>query len=96
MSAYVMSLWALAFALIGQSLATGWATESFLRKGLSSGLRRAWMAMAVAALLLTLYHGATLELALRTGLYDLQQALLASVVSTFFALGIYGFRRQLA
>jgi len=95
MSAYVMSLWALALALISQSLATGWATEVFVRKDLAAGFRRSWMVMAVAAMLLALFHGYTLELALRTGLYDLRQALLGSLISVLFALGIYGFRRQL-
>ena len=52
--------------------------------------------MAVTAMLLALYHGYTLELALLTGLYDLRQALLGCVVSLLFALGLYGFRRQLA
>ena len=65
MSAYVMSLWALALALISQSLATGWATEVFVRKDLAAGLRRSWMVMAVAAMLLALFHGYTLELASR-------------------------------
>lgn len=96
MSAYVLSLWALALALIGQALATGCATEAFMRKGLASGLRRTWMVMAVAALLLALYHGYTLELALRTGLYDLRQALLSALASALFALGLYGFRHQQA
>lgn len=96
MSAYVMSLWALALALISQSLATGWAIEVLFRKNLAASLRRSWMVMAVAAMLLALYHGYTLELALRTGLYDLRQALLGCMVSVLFALGLFGFRRQLA
>jgi hypothetical protein len=53
------------------------------------------MAMAVAAMLAALYHGYTLELALRTGLYDLRQAVLSAVIAMLFALGIYGFRREL-
>jgi hypothetical protein len=48
---------------------------------------------AVAAMRSRL-HG-YIELALRTGLYDLRQALLGSLISALFALGIYGFRRQL-
>ncbi|MBK7417284.1 MAG: hypothetical protein IPJ38_21515 [Dechloromonas sp.] len=94
MSAYVVSFVGLALALISQSLATGWATEVFVRKE-GGRLRRSWMVMAVAAMLLALFHGYTLELALRTGLYDLRQALLGSLISVLFALGIYGFRRQL-
>ncbi|MDD2742448.1 MAG: hypothetical protein PHV02_09250 [Rhodocyclaceae bacterium] len=94
MSAYHLSLWALAVALISQSAATGWATEVVLRKYVAKGLRYAWMAMAVAAMLAALYHGYTLELALRTGLYDLRQAVLSAVIALLFALGIYGFRRE--
>jgi hypothetical protein len=95
MSAFSLSIWALAVALLSQSLATGWATEAFLRKQLPAGLRRAWMVMAVAAMLAALYHGYTLELALRTGLYDLRQAVLSAVIAMLFALGIYGFKREL-
>lgn len=94
MSAFSLSVWALAVALLCQSLATGWATEVFLRKQVPTGLRRAWMAMAIAAMLAALYHGYTLELALRTGLYDLRQAILGAVISLLFALGLFGFRRQ--
>ena len=94
MSAFSLSVWALALALLSQSLATGWATEVFLRKQLPAGLRRAWMAMAIAAMLAALYHGYTLELALRTGLYDLRQAVLGAVISILFALGLFGFRRE--
>ena len=79
-----MSLWALALALISQSLATGWATEVFVRKNLAAGLRRSWMVMAVAAMLLALYHGYTLELALRTGLVAAQFRLYAANAGSGF------------
>ena len=94
MSAYVMSLWALALALISQSLATGWATEVFVRKDLAAGLRRSWMVMAVAAMLLALFHGYTLELALRTGLYDLRQALISALAAVLLAYAVNQFRRR--
>lgn len=94
MSAYYLSLGALVVALISQSAATGWATDVFLRKQVAKGLRYAWLAMGLAAMLAALYHGYTLELALRTGLYDLRQAVLGAVIALLFALGIYGFRRE--
>ena len=37
-----------------------------------------------------------LELAVRTGLYDMRQAVLAGLVGLFFALGINALRRQQA
>lgn len=95
MSAFLVSLWALAIALLCQALVAGWAIEVAFRQQLASGLRRAWLAMAIAALLSSLFHGYTLELALRTGLYDVRQAVLGALVSAIFALAIFGFRRPL-
>lgn len=96
MNAYLLSLAALAAALIGQAVAAGLATGLFLRKGLPAGPRRSWIALALGGALLTLHHGYTLELALRTGLYDLRQAVLAALVALLFALGTNGLRRQTA
>lgn len=93
MNDFSLALWALALSLVAQALATGWATGVFLRKGLSGAVRRAWMALAIAAMLLALYHGYTLALALQTGIYDLRQALVGAASALMFALGIYGFRR---
>ena len=49
-----------------------------------------------ASLLLALHHGYALELAVRTGLYDMRQAVLAGLVGLLFALGINALRRQQA
>lgn len=96
MSPYGLCLLSLGGALIAQAIAAGLATELFLRKELPDRLRRPWIALALGSLFFALFHGYTLELALRTGLYDLRQAVLGGLVSLFFALGIYGLRRQQA
>jgi hypothetical protein len=94
MNPYDLTLWSLIVALITQSLATGLGIELYLRKDLNSGLRRSWLAIAIGSLLLALHHGYTLELALRTGLYDMRQAVLAGLIAIFFALGVFGLWRN--
>lgn len=96
MNDFSLALWALAVSLLLQALAAGWATEVFVRRGLPAGWRRSWLALAIAAMLFALYHGYTLELALRTGIYDLRQALLGAASALMWAFGVYGFRRQQA
>lgn len=96
MDAYTLSKLALAVALLAQTLVTAFAIEGHLREKVDITLRRAWLAIAIASTLLALHHGYTLELALRTGLYDTRQAVLATGAALFFALGVYGFRRRLA
>jgi cell shape-determining protein MreD len=94
MNPYHLALWSLAVALIFQSVASGLSIELFLRKEQAGGVRRAWLAIAIASLLLALHHGYTVELALRTGLYDMRQAVLAGLTAILFALGTYGLRRN--
>ncbi len=96
MNPYTLALVFLLFALLGQSLAAGLSIEIYLRKNLPQTISRTWLALAVGSLLLALHHGYTLELALRTGLYDLRQAALAGSIGLLFALGIAGLRRQQA
>lgn len=96
MNPYTLTLWSLVVALIAQSLVAGLSIELFLRPSRATGLRRAWLAIAIGSLLLALHHGYTIELALRTGLYDMRQAVLAGLTSIFFALGFYGIRRSQA
>ena len=96
MNPYTLTLWSLAVALIAQSLVAGLSIELFLRPSRAAGLRRAWLAIAVGSLLLALHHGYTIELALRTGLYDMRQAVLAGLTSIFLALGFYSIRRSQA
>ena len=96
MSSYSIALWCLIGALITQSVAAGLSIELYLRRGLPRSVSRTWLAIAIASLLLALHHGYTLELAMRTGLHDMRQAVLAGLTGLFFALGIYGLRRQQA
>lgn len=94
MNPYLLAVLALLLAAITQTSAAWIAAESFWRKGQGSSSRRSWLALTLAAGLLALHSGYTLELALRTGLYDLRQAVLAALIGLLFALGIYGLRRQ--
>lgn len=93
MSDYALALVALLVALVTQATAAGLAIEIYLRRGLPRAVSRTWLALASGSLLLALYHGYTLELALQSGLYDLRQALLAGLIGICFALGINGLRR---
>jgi len=94
MNPYLLAVLALLLAAIAQTSAAWIAAESFWRKGQGSSSRRSWLALTLAAGLLALHSGYTLELALRTGLYDLRQAILAALIGLLFALGTYGLRRQ--
>lgn len=94
MSTYTMSILALLLALIGQAIASGLSIEYFLRNEIPRATRRAWFAIGLGSLLLALHHGYTVELALRTGLYDFRQAILASLVGILFGLGVFGLMRR--
>jgi membrane protease YdiL (CAAX protease family) len=94
MSDYTLSLLALLVALLAQAIASGLATELFLRKELACLARYSWLALAVAALIFALQHGYALELAVSTGLHDLRQAVLSGIASSLLALAVYGFRRR--
>lgn len=96
MSPYSIAVLSLIGALLTQSIAAGLSIELYLRRHLPRALSRTWLAIAIASLLLALHHGYTLELAMRTGLYDMRQAVLVALTGLFFALGIYGLRRQQA
>ena len=93
MSSYSLALFALLAALLALSFASGLAIELFLRKEQSLLARRSWLALAIASLILALHHGYALELAVRTGLHDLRQAVLAGCASLLLALAVYGLRR---
>lgn len=95
MDPYVATLAALVTALVGQSLAAGWFAEMATHRGQPFGERAVWTAFAVAALLAALHHGYTLELAFRTGLFDLRQAILGALSSVLFAVAARGLRRRL-
>lgn len=92
MNPYLLAVLALLLAAIAQTSIAWMATERFLPKGQGRRQSLSWLAIALAAGLLALQHGYTLELALHTGLYDLRQALLAAFVSLLFAFGTHGLR----
>jgi len=73
-SAYELSLWLTGAAFILQTLVAGLGIEIVLRRDAAPPIRRIALAAAVAALLLSLTQGYALELALRTGIYDLRTA----------------------
>lgn len=94
MNAYTLTLVMVLAAMVIQIFVLALAIEGYLRNTLDRGLRWSWLAIAVGSMPLALHHGYTLELALRTGLYDTRQAVLVAFASLFFALGIYGFRQR--
>lgn len=96
MDAYLIALLAALFAFIACSIASGCAIEVALRRGLSSRNRRAWCACSAAALFLAMQQVYALELALRTTLFDLRSALLASLVAGLLAIAVILFRRELS
>lgn len=96
MSDLALSQLVLALALIIQVTTSGLAFEIALRKTLPAGDRLLWLGLALGSLLFALHHGYTLELALRVGLYDLRQALLAGLASLLLGLGLNGIRRRLS
>jgi len=86
-SDYLLSLilWLGAFA--AQTLVSGLSIEIMLRRDALPRIRRIAFAFAVGALLLALSHGYALELALRTGLFDLRQSSLNLLASLLQLLG---------
>lgn len=94
MNPFALTLVALIAAIIAHALVSGLAVELFWRKPQPAWTRRAWLAVATASMLLALHHGYTLELAARTGMYDMRQAVLGGLAGILFALGIYGLRQQ--
>ncbi|MCL2525106.1 MAG: hypothetical protein FWF20_08970 [Betaproteobacteria bacterium] len=93
MNTYTLTLWALLLAVGLQIFAAGVGVECYLRCAQPTARRRAWLALTGGSLLLALHHAYWLELAVRTGLYDLRQAVLAALAGGCFALAVYAFRR---
>ena len=93
MDPYVATLVALLAAMVGQATAAGLTLECYLRPAQPAAARRIWFAFASGALLLALHHGYTLELALRTGIYDLSQAVIAAFAALLLAGAAWGLRR---
>ena len=94
MNAYTLALACAVTGLIAQAYAAGLATELFLRRENDRTTRLLWISMAIGALLLALQHGCALELALRTGLYDLRQGMLGGLAALLFAFAVFVLRRR--
>lgn len=94
MNAYTLTLLVLLGAMVIQIFVLALAIEGYLRNTLDRALRWSWLSIAIGSMPLALHHGYSLELALRTGLYDTRQGVLVALASLFFALGIYGFRQR--
>lgn len=94
MNSYSLTLAILLAASILQIWGSALAIESVLRKKQDGRLRRTWLAVAGSAMLIALHDGYALELALRTGLYDLRQAVLIGLAALLTAFAIHGFRRR--
>jgi len=94
MNAYQAALLGLIAGLAGQAIAGGLAFDRYLRLPSSTPGHRLWLALACAGLLLSAAHGQALELAVRTGLYDLRQALFAGAAGVLYAVAVIGLRRQ--
>jgi hypothetical protein len=94
MDPLTLALLALATALVAQAIAAGLCAELVSRPAQPRSEQAIWLALAVAALLAALHHGYTLELALRTGIFDLRRALLSALSSLLVAAAVWGFRRR--
>lgn len=94
MNDYWLTVFCLFGALSSQALVAGTAVEIALRKSLPGSERKIWIALAIGGMLFALYHGYSLELALKVGLYDLRQAILALLAGALTALAVSGFRRR--
>ena len=94
MSAYSLAVKLMAIAALIQITAAILSTEVLLRKRLDKTQKLYWLALDVGALLFALQSVYALELALRTGLFDLRQSLLSGLISWLFAYAIYQLRKQ--
>lgn len=94
MSPYALTLLCLFSALLAQATASGLMLELWLRREQAHGQRSMWLAFSLGNLLLSLHHGYTLELAARTGLFDLRQAALATLAGLLIAFASWRLRRR--
>ena len=94
MSSYQVAQIALVAGIFGHALASGTAIESALRQGISSARRAFWLAIGLGGLLLALQNGFALELALKTGLFDLRQSLLAGTAGVLYGVAVTGLSRH--
>jgi len=91
MNPYALCLLALFVALLAQSVATAIALEQVVRRPYDAW-RRAWLIAAIACGLSAFQLGYSLEMTLRTGIFDLRQASLSALVSLLLAWAMRGLR----
>ena len=94
MSPYALTLLCLFSALLAQATASGLMLELWLRREQARGQRSMWLAFSLGNLMLSLHHGYTLELAARTGLFDLRQAVLAALAGLLIGFASWQLRRR--
>ena len=92
MNPYQLTIASLMLAAIAQTSIAWVAFERALTRGSGGRQKLSWSCIALGAAFLAIQHGYALELALRTGLYDQRQALLAAFISLLFAIGTHGLR----
>ncbi len=88
MNPYTLAMLTTLVGLLAQCVATGLTTEAALR---SPG-QRVFMTLAIGFALLGLHHAYTLELGLRTGIYDLRQSLIGGGTSILFMIAAFTLR----
>lgn len=91
MNAYLLAKTGLGAALLLQALACGLALEHAVRPGTRE--RGVWIALGLAGALTALHHGYLLELASRTGIYDLRQAALLTLAGLGSAWAVWRLTR---
>ena len=85
---------ALVAGIMGHALASGTAIERALHRSLAPSRRALWLAIGLGGLLLALQNGFALELAVKTGLFDLRQALLAGLAGVLYGIAIIGLSQR--
>ena len=88
MNSYMLAMLAVLVGLLAQCVAAGLTAEAALRLPRQPVL----IALAIGFALLAVHHGYTLELGLRTGLYDLRQSLIGGATSVFFMTAGFALR----
>lgn len=96
MNPYSLTLLCLFAALLTQVIASGLMLELWRQRAQPMSERLMWLGFALGNLLLSLHHGYTLELAVRTGLFDDRQAVLASLAGLLIALASWQLKRRQA
>ena len=93
MTTYQLTLIALGIAMLGELSAARILLERFLERSQEAG-RRLWLMLTCGMLVLFLQQSYSIELLLRTGLYDFRQAVLSAIAGVLFSLGVHQLCRR--